>query len=147
MHRSISGSATSRSFGSSTKIAAIAEAPRRSIDKEQPLALRHGSTNPRCKLAKHNLRRFRGDSPSAAIHHGLATFRGCGERVDEGDRDIILMRHHEQLSNQDVATAFKLTEAAASMPYLRAASQTAGGLVPDAGQSKSEGEPALPVLL
>ena len=30
------------------------------------------------------------------------------------------MRHFEQLSNQDVAAALSLTEAAASMRYLRA---------------------------
>ena len=40
--------------------------------------------------------------------------------LDEDDRDILLMRHFEQLSNQEVAESLGLTEAAASMRYLRA---------------------------
>jgi len=40
--------------------------------------------------------------------------------MDEADREMILMRHYEQLSNQEVALLLGLTEAAASMRYLRA---------------------------
>ena len=40
--------------------------------------------------------------------------------MDEDDREMILMRHFEQLSNQEVAAMLSLTEAAASMRYLRA---------------------------
>jgi RNA polymerase sigma-70 factor (ECF subfamily) len=40
--------------------------------------------------------------------------------MDEDDREMILMRHYEQLSNQEVAALLSLTEAAASMRYLRA---------------------------
>jgi len=36
------------------------------------------------------------------------------------DQEILLMRHYEQLSNQDIAAALELTEPAASMRYLRA---------------------------
>ncbi len=42
------------------------------------------------------------------------------EQLDEDDREIILMRYVEQLSNQDVASSLGLTEAAASMRCLRA---------------------------
>src|SRR5262245_49072515 len=41
-------------------------------------------------------------------------------QLEEDDQEIILMRHFEQLSNQEVAAALDLTEAAASMRYLRA---------------------------
>jgi RNA polymerase sigma-70 factor, ECF subfamily len=41
-------------------------------------------------------------------------------QLDEDDQEIILMRHFEQLSNQEVAESLELTEAAASMRYLRA---------------------------
>ena len=44
-----------------------------------------------------------------AIHH-----------LKENDREIILMRHYEQLNNQEIAQALGLTEPAASMRYLRA---------------------------
>lgn len=40
--------------------------------------------------------------------------------LEPRDRDIILMRHYEQLSNQEIAIALELTEPAASMRYLRA---------------------------
>ena len=40
--------------------------------------------------------------------------------MDDDDREMVLMRHFEQLSNQEVATVLGLTEAAASMRYLRA---------------------------
>ena len=38
----------------------------------------------------------------------------------ENDREIILMRHYEQLNNQEIAQSLGLTEPAASMRYLRA---------------------------
>ena len=42
-----------------------------------------------------------------------------GELADQ-DCEIIIMRHYEQLSNQEIAQALELTEPAASMRYLRA---------------------------
>ena len=47
-------------------------------------------------------------------------FRLALDGLDEDDRELILMRHFEQLSNQDVANSLGLSEAAASMRYLRA---------------------------
>jgi RNA polymerase sigma-70 factor (ECF subfamily) len=47
-------------------------------------------------------------------------FQSALDALPEDDREIVLMRHFEQLSNQDVASALALTEAAASMRYLRA---------------------------
>jgi RNA polymerase sigma-70 factor (ECF subfamily) len=44
----------------------------------------------------------------------------CIARLEQRDQDILLMRHYEQLSNQEVATVLGLTEPAASMRYLRA---------------------------
>jgi RNA polymerase sigma-70 factor (ECF subfamily) len=40
--------------------------------------------------------------------------------LGEQDGEIIIMRHYEQLSNQEVAQALGLSEPAASMRYLRA---------------------------
>lgn len=48
------------------------------------------------------------------------TFLDALEKLDEDDRDIILMRHVEQLGNGEVATALGLSPAAAGMRYLRA---------------------------
>ena len=42
------------------------------------------------------------------------------EQLEEDDREIILMRHVEQLSNSEVAQALKLSSPAAGMRHLRA---------------------------
>ena len=58
---------------------------------------------------------------SAALQHELEKrLQSAIDELDDGDREIILLRHHEQMSNQDVAAMFHLSEAAASMRYLRA---------------------------
>jgi RNA polymerase sigma-70 factor (ECF subfamily) len=58
---------------------------------------------------------------SAAIRHEMQRrFQEVVDSMDDDDREVILMRHFEQLSNQEVAAALELTEAAASMRYLRA---------------------------
>lgn len=41
-------------------------------------------------------------------------------KLPDADRDIILMRHYEHLTNFEVAQSLNLTEPAASMRYLRA---------------------------
>jgi RNA polymerase sigma-70 factor (ECF subfamily) len=41
-------------------------------------------------------------------------------KLDDQDCEIVVMRHYEQLSNQEVAVALGLTEPASSMRYLRA---------------------------
>jgi RNA polymerase sigma-70 factor (ECF subfamily) len=48
------------------------------------------------------------------------------------------MRHFEQLSNQDVASALGLTEAAASMRYLRAIRRLRDVLAPPTGSASGE---------
>ena len=50
--------------------------------------------------------------------------------LEDDDREIILMRHYEQLSNQEVAELLGLTEAAASMRYLRAVRRLRALMVP-----------------
>jgi RNA polymerase sigma-70 factor (ECF subfamily) len=58
---------------------------------------------------------------SAALRQELeGRFQEVLEQLGDDDREIILMRHFEQLSNQEVATALRLTEAAAGMRHLRA---------------------------
>jgi RNA polymerase sigma-70 factor (ECF subfamily) len=69
---------------------------------------------------------------SAAIRHELQ--RRLNEAIaelEDDDREVILMRHAEQLSNQEVAAALGLTEAAASMRYLRAVRRLRTVLLPD----------------
>ena len=77
---------------------------------------------------------------SAAIRQELQRrIDAAVTELPEDDREVILMRHGEQLSNQDVATALGLTEAAASMRYLRALRRLRMALLPDdvAGEEKA----------
>ena len=58
---------------------------------------------------------------AAATMRELARrFESAIDELDERDREVLMMRHFEHLTNQEVAVALKLTEPAASMRYLRA---------------------------
>lgn len=93
---------------------------KRSVDREQamvaPAALDHSTIELASQLCDPEL------TPAAAatMHELQRRFQAALETMDDHDREIVLMRHFEQLSNQDVASALGLTEPAASMRYLRA---------------------------
>jgi RNA polymerase sigma-70 factor (ECF subfamily) len=61
--------------------------------------------------------------------------------LDEDDREIILLRQFEQLSNQEVAALHGLSEAAASMRHLRALRRLRELLQPE-DEDKGGGSPA-----
>lgn len=97
-------------------------AERRSIDREQsPPSPSLFADRSAFDLAA-QLRDGREATPAAAaLQHELeARFRAALEQVDPIDREIIELRHIEQLSNKDTATALGLSEPAAGMRYLRA---------------------------
>ncbi len=113
-------------------------AQRRSIDREQPIERPawndESSIQLVAQLVDHEV-----TPASAAIQDELR--RRLSQAVyelNDDDRDIILMRHHEQLSNQDVAQLLNLTEAAASMRYLRALRKLRSILVPDRSEIDSD---------
>jgi RNA polymerase sigma-70 factor (ECF subfamily) len=111
-------------------------AQRRSLDKEQPIERPAWVDQSSMQLAA-QLVDTEKTPASAAIHQELQRrLENALEQLAEDDRDIILMRHHEQLSNQDVAAALGLTEAAASMRYLRALRKLRAVLVPDGESSQ-----------
>lgn len=93
---------------------------KRSIDREQPLASKRPVDESTIELAAH-LADPELTPAAAATQRELAQqVQGAVEMLDDRDREIILMRHYEQLSNQDIAAVLDLTEPAASMRYLRA---------------------------
>lgn len=61
-------------------------------------------------------------TPAAAIlrQELQARFRAALTQLNDESREVIEMRHIEQLSNQETAQALGLSEAAAGMRYLRA---------------------------
>lgn len=96
-------------------------AARRSVDREQPLASPSFADQSALDLAGQLQDRRELTPAAAALRQELALrFRAAIERLDEPDREIIEMRHGEQLSNQEVAQALGLSEPAAGMRYLRA---------------------------
>lgn len=107
------------------------QAQRRSVDRERPLRLvrlpEGSSVDLAAALADPEL-----TPASAALQHELERrFEAALGQMAEGDRDIILMRHFEHLSNQDVAGLLGLSEAAAAMRYLRALKRLRGLLLPE----------------
>jgi RNA polymerase sigma-70 factor (ECF subfamily) len=107
------------------------QAQRRSMDREQPIVpailADHSSFELAGQLLDQEL-----TPASAAIRHELQ--RRLNEAIavlEDDDREVILMRHAEQQSNQEVAAALGLTEAAASMRYLRAVRRLRALLLPD----------------
>lgn len=57
--------------------------------------------------------------------------------MDEGDAEVLVMRHYEHLSNQEVAQSLGLSEPAAGMRYLRAMRRLRELLKPGAGGESS----------
>ena len=95
-------------------------AARRNVDREQPLDTAPRSDRSAFDLAA--LVRDRDLTPAAAAtHHELEMrFQAAIETLDDNDREVVLMRHFEQLSNKDVAQSLSISESAAGMRYLRA---------------------------
>ena len=93
---------------------------KRSIDREQALVTAGPVDQSTIELAG-QLRDPALTPAAAATQRELALHvQAAIGKLEERDREMIWMRHYEQLSNQDIAAALNLTEPAASMRYLRA---------------------------
>jgi RNA polymerase sigma-70 factor (ECF subfamily) len=106
------------------------QAQRRSLDREQPLAPGRLDDHSSFELAGQLLDQEATPATAAIQHELQRRLDGAITQLAEDDREIILMRHGEQLSNQEVAAALGLTEAAASMRYLRAVRRLRAALIP-----------------
>jgi RNA polymerase sigma-70 factor (ECF subfamily) len=111
-------------------------AQRRSVDRERsidaPLA-DQSSLNLAAQLIAQDL------TPAAATlrREIQQRFLTALQDLSEDDREIILMRHHEHLTNSEVAESLGLTQAAAGMRYLRALRRLRDVLGDDQSQSGS----------
>jgi len=93
---------------------------KRSVDRERPLAIPaagdHSTMELAAQLAGHEV-----TPGTAAMQAEMAKLvEAAIAKLPDQDCEIIIMRHYEQLSNQEIAQALSLTEPAASMRYLRA---------------------------
>ena len=110
-------------------------AARRSLDREQPLAARGTLDHSTLDLAAQLCDRELTPAEAATRHELERRFQAALEELDENDREVILLRHFEQLSNQETAQALGLSEPAAGMRYLRAVRRLRGLLQgPDSSQ-------------
>jgi RNA polymerase sigma-70 factor (ECF subfamily) len=93
---------------------------KRSVDREQVMAVPGGMDKSSIVLAAQLA--DGGKSPSAiTIEKELARqVEKAITGLEELDAEVIVMRHYEQLTNQEIAQALGLSEPAASMRYLRA---------------------------
>jgi RNA polymerase sigma-70 factor (ECF subfamily) len=93
---------------------------KRSVDRERPLAIPaagdHSTMGLAAQLAGRDL------TPAAAATQAemAKLVEAAIAKLPDQDCEIIIMRHYEQLTNQEIAQALSLTEPAASMRYLRA---------------------------
>lgn len=95
-------------------------AQRRSLDREQPLVRHANSDHSSLDLAA-QLRDQELTPAAAALRKEFQQrFYVALAELEEDDRELILMRHVEQLSNSDVAQALGLSPPAAGMRHLRA---------------------------
>jgi RNA polymerase sigma-70 factor (ECF subfamily) len=96
------------------------QAQRRSVDRERPLVPAAYADHSSLELAAQFLDQELTPAAAALQHEMQRRLYSAVQALDEDDREIVLMRYFEQLSNQEVAAALGLTQAAASMRCLRA---------------------------
>lgn len=95
-------------------------AARRSMDREQPLAVASRDEDSVIDLAGQLADGQMTPAAAATWHELQRRFQEACEKLDEQDQEIILMRHFERLNNSEVAEALDLSAQAASMRHLRA---------------------------
>lgn len=93
---------------------------KRSIDREQPMAAPGPVDQSTVELAAQLCDPELTPAAAATQRELAAQVQSAIELLEDRDKEIILMRHYEQLSNQEIAQTLGLTEPAASMRYLRA---------------------------
>jgi RNA polymerase sigma-70 factor (ECF subfamily) len=95
-------------------------AARRNLDRERSLAAPEYADRSGFDLAA-GLRDSALTPAAASLRRELEwRFRIALDDMDEADREILLMRHFEGLSNSEAARALNLSEPAAGMRHLRA---------------------------
>src|SRR4051794_27603180 len=107
------------------------QAQKRGVDREQPLVPAAFADRSSIELAAQFIDPELTPASAAMQQELQRRLHAAITQLNDDDRDIILMRHFEQLSNQEVALLLTLTEAAASMRYLRALRRLRALLVPE----------------
>jgi RNA polymerase sigma-70 factor (ECF subfamily) len=93
---------------------------KRSVDKEQPMVIPGGFDKSSIILAAQLVDREKTPAASTLEKELARRVEAAISQLDDIDAEVIVMRHYEQLTNQEIARTLDLTEPAASMRYLRA---------------------------
>jgi len=96
------------------------QAQKRGVNREQPLHRPAWADQSSLELAGQLVDAERTPASEAIQQELQRRLHDAIAQLDDIDREVILMRHFEQLSNQEVAQALELTGPASSMRYLRA---------------------------
>ena len=93
---------------------------KRSVDREQAWVFQAKNDESTIFLAKQL--QDEGVTPAAAatLEEFRIQFENALNSMDDTDREVIIMRHYEFMSNKEVAVALNVSEHAASMRYVRA---------------------------
>jgi RNA polymerase sigma-70 factor (ECF subfamily) len=93
---------------------------KRSVDREQAMNVPAGMDRSSMELAAQIVDPELTPAAAATQHEMAQRVEAAIAELGDQDAEIILMRHYEHLSNQEIAQALGLTEPASSMRYLRA---------------------------
>ncbi|MFL5243398.1 MAG: sigma-70 family RNA polymerase sigma factor [Gemmataceae bacterium] len=107
------------------------QARRRSLDREQALVPAGLADQSSLDLAAQFIDQELTPASAAMRQEMERRLHSALGQLEDDDREILLMRHFEQLSNQEVAQILRLSEPAASMRCLRAQRKLRTLLVPD----------------
>jgi RNA polymerase sigma-70 factor (ECF subfamily) len=93
---------------------------RRSVDRERSLTAPAHDDRSALELFSHLADGAKNPADEATDRELARRVEAAIAELPEHDGEILVMRHFEQLTNQEIAQALGLTEPAASMRYLRA---------------------------
>jgi RNA polymerase sigma-70 factor (ECF subfamily) len=93
---------------------------KRNMDREQPMSVPGGNDQSTAELAIQLCDPAMTPAAAAMQHEIARSVEAAIERLNDQDREVIIMRHYEHLSNFEIAEVLKLNPPAASMRYLRA---------------------------
>ncbi len=93
---------------------------KRSVDRERTMAMQASLDRSSVEFVAQLCDPEMTPAAAATMHELQQRFEEALAEMDDPDQEVVVMRHFEQLSNQEVAQALKLSEPAASMRYLRA---------------------------
>ena len=93
---------------------------KRNMDREQPMTAPAGPDQSTMEFAQQLCDPATTPATAATQREIASRVEAAIELLGDQDREIIIMRHYEHLTNQEIAEVLKLNAPAASMRYLRA---------------------------